>query len=59
MNVLVLAEHNNNELKSSSLSVIKAASEIGQNIDVLVVGSACDDVANKLGVEIVAFKLNK
>ena len=48
MNVLVLAEHNNSELKSSSLSVIKAASEIAQNIDVLVVGSACDDVANKL-----------
>ena len=48
MNVLVLAEHNNSDLKSSSLSVIKAASEIGQNIDVLVVGSACDDVVNKL-----------
>jgi len=48
MNILVLAEHNNSELKSSSLSAIKAASEIGQNIDVLVVGSACDDVTKKL-----------
>ena len=48
MNVLVLAEHNNSELKTSSLSAIKAALEIDQNVDVLVVGSACDNVTNKL-----------
>ena len=48
MNVLVLAEHNNSELKTSSLSAIKASLEIDQNVDVLVVGSACDNVINKL-----------
>ena len=48
MNVLVLAEHNNSELKTSSLSAIKAALEIDHNVEVLVVGSACDNVANKL-----------
>ena len=48
MNVLVLAEHNNSELKTSSLSAIKAALEIDQNVDVLVVGSACENVTNKL-----------
>ena len=47
MNVLVLAEHNNSELKTSSLSAIKAALEIDQNVDVLVVGSACENVTNK------------
>ena len=48
MNVLVLAEHNNSELKTSSLSTIKAALEIDQNVDVLVVGSACENVTNIL-----------
>jgi electron transfer flavoprotein alpha subunit len=48
MNALVLAEHNNSELKTSSLSTIKAALEIDQNVDVLVVGSTCDNVTNKL-----------
>jgi len=48
MSILVLAEHNNRELKSASLSTIKAASEINKNIDVLVVGSSCDEVVNKL-----------
>lgn len=48
MNVLVLAEHNNSELKTSTLSAIKAALEIDQNVEVLVVGSACDNVTKKL-----------
>ena len=48
MNVLVLAEHNNSELKTTSLNTIKAALEIDKNVDVLVVGSNCDNVTNKL-----------
>ena len=42
MSILVLAEHNNKELKSSTLSAITAASKIDENIEVLVIGSECD-----------------
>ena len=48
MKLLVLAEHNNKDLKSSTLSTINAASKIDENIDVLVIGSSCDNVTNKL-----------
>ena len=48
MKILVLAEHNNKELKSSTLSTITAANQINENIEVLVVGSECDQVINKL-----------
>ena len=48
MSVLVLAEHNNEELRSSTLSTINAAKQINENIEVLVVGSSCDNVVNKL-----------
>ena len=48
MSVLVLAEHNNTEIKTSSLNTISAASQIDQNIEVLLVGSFCEDLANKI-----------
>ena len=48
MSLLVIAEHNNAELKSSTLSTINAAQQINSHIDVLVIGSACDNVINKL-----------
>ena len=48
MKILVLAEHNNKELKASTLSTITAASQINENIEVLVIGSECDQVINKL-----------
>ncbi len=44
MTVLVISEHNNKELKSSTLSTINAALQIDQSVDVLIVGSECDDV---------------
>ena len=40
MSVLVLAEHNNTEIKSSTLNTIGAASQIDQNIEVLLVGNS-------------------
>ena len=43
MSILVLAEHNNKELKTSTLSTITAASKIDENIEVLVIGSECDE----------------
>ena len=48
MSVLVLAEHNNTEIKSSTLNTIGAASQIDQNIEVLLVGNSCEDLANKI-----------
>ena len=37
MKILVIAEHNNETVKASTFSTINAASQIDQNIDVLVV----------------------
>ena len=45
MPVLVIAEHNNEALKTASLNAITAATAIGGDIDVLVAGSACQEVA--------------
>ena len=48
MSILILAEHNNIELKTSTLNTISAASNINKNIDILVVGSSCENIVNKL-----------
>ncbi len=44
MSNLVIAEHDNQHLKASTLNAITAASKIGGDIDVLVVGSNCQAV---------------
>lgn len=46
MTILVIAEHNNTELKTDTHKVIAAAAAIGGDIDVLVVGSGCGAVAD-------------
>ncbi len=48
MSVLVLAEHNNIDIKSSTLNTISAASQIDQEIHVLVTGYQCEELANKV-----------
>ena len=48
MNILVLAEHNNIELKTSTLNAITAAKDIGGNIDIVVVGSKCDSLFSEV-----------
>ena len=48
MSILVLAEHNNVDIKSSTLNTISAASEIEQEIDVLVTGFQCEELAKKI-----------
>jgi electron transfer flavoprotein alpha subunit len=45
MAVLVVAEHDNTELKDPTLNTITAASEIGGDVHVLVAGSGCRTVA--------------
>ena len=56
MSVLVLAEHNNKEIKASTYNSISAASEIDSNIEVLVIGSNCEELSNQL---CKAEKINK
>ena len=50
MSILILAEHNNEEVKSSTLNTIGAASKISSDIEVLVVGSntegICEEISN-------------
>ena len=48
MSILVLAEHNNNDIKSSTLNTISAAAQIDQEIDILVAGYQCEELANKI-----------
>ncbi|MDP6689750.1 MAG: FAD-binding protein [Alphaproteobacteria bacterium] len=44
MSVLVIAEHDNAELKPATLSAVTAASQLGGDIDILVAGSGCGAV---------------
>ena len=45
MSVLLIAEHNNKELKSFTLNAVTAASQIDSDVDALVIGNNCGDVA--------------
>ena len=48
MSVLLIAEHNNKEVKSFTLNAITAASQIDQDLHVLLIGNNADDVAKSL-----------
>ena len=45
MSTLVVAEHDNQELKGATLNTVAAAYAIGGDIDILVAGSNCGNVA--------------
>jgi electron transfer flavoprotein alpha subunit len=45
MSILVLAEHNHSEIASATLNTVTAASQIGGDIHILIVGSNCTDAA--------------
>ena len=47
MSILVIAEHDNNELKGSTLNTVTAATEIGGDISILVAGSNSSTVAGQ------------
>ena len=47
MSILVVTEHDNNEIKGSTLNTVTAASEIGGEVSVLVVGSESSSVAEQ------------
>ena len=44
MSILVLSENSNNELKSSTLNTISAASKIGEDVHVLIIGNKCEKI---------------
>ncbi|KDE38904.1 Electron transfer flavoprotein, alpha subunit [Nitrincola lacisaponensis] len=46
MAILLIAEHDNSALKSATLSTVTAATQIGGDIDLLIVGSGCTPVAD-------------
>ena len=41
MSILIIAEHDNTELKSATLNVVSAAQKIGEEIDFLIAGLDC------------------
>lgn len=45
MSILILAEHDNNEIKDATLSTVTAAKAIGGDITILVAGQGCDAAA--------------
>ena len=47
MAILVIAEHNNQELAAASLATLSAAEKIGSDIHMIVMGSACQAVAEQ------------
>lgn len=44
MGVLVIAEHDNSELKPATLAAVTAASQLGGDVDILVAGQGCGAV---------------
>jgi electron transfer flavoprotein alpha subunit len=52
MSILVIAEHNNQQLNTATLSALAAAVELGGDIDLMVLGSGCQaviDQASQIG----------
>lgn len=46
MSILVLAEHDNTQLKSATAHVVSAGLQLGEKVNVLVIGSNCQAVAD-------------
>ena len=46
MSILVIAEHDNSELKVATLNAVAAGMEMGGDIDILIAGLDCDVVAD-------------
>jgi len=47
MSVLVIAEHDNDEVRTATLNAVTAAGEIDTDVDLLVAGSGCASVADE------------
>jgi len=47
MSILVLAEHDNSSLAPATLNTVTAATQLGDDIHLLIAGSGCEGVANE------------
>ena len=45
--ILVIAEHNNEKLKSFTLNTVEAASKINEEIHILIAGNNSENVCNE------------
>ena len=50
MSVLLVAEHNNKELKPFTLNAVTAASQMDTDLHAVIIGNNCGDTAKKLSV---------
>jgi len=57
MSILVIAEHNNQDLGAATLATLSAAEKIGSDITVLVMGSGCQSVADQAAACAVVSKV--
>ena len=48
MSVLLIAEHNNKELKPFTLNAVTAASQMDSDLHTVIIGNNCRDAAKKL-----------
>ena len=48
MSVLLIAEHNNKELRPFTLNAVTAASQIDAEVHALIIGQSCEDAAKAL-----------
>ena len=48
MSVLLIAEHNNKELKPFTLNAVTAASQMDTDLHAVIIGHNCEDAAKKL-----------
>ena len=48
MSVLLIAEHNNQDLKPFTLNSVTAASQMGEDLHALIIGQNCGDATKKL-----------
>jgi electron transfer flavoprotein alpha subunit len=46
MSILVIAEHDNNEIKGATLNAVAAAQAIGSDVDILIAGANCGAAAD-------------
>ena len=48
MSILLIAEHNNQDLKPFTLNAVTAASQMGEDLHALIIGQNCGDATKKL-----------
>ena len=48
MSVLLIAEHNNQDLKPFTLNAVTAAAQMGEDLHAIIIGQNCGDAAKKL-----------